>query len=225
MMAPLPMQRSNLAKLPPAARDIVQRLRASKIREVANAGIGRDDILAFWFGEPDEVTPSFIRQAAIDSLDAGETFYTHNLGLPELRIAIAGYLSRLHPPIDQDRIAVTNSGVSALMLTSQLLVGAGDRAVAVTPLWPNLVEIPKILGVEVECVALDVRAGWLDTRPVAAPSRADARHARRLHQFAQQSDRLDDRQRRPANDPRPLPPPRHLDRRRRRLRAALLRRR
>ncbi|MEO8304362.1 MAG: pyridoxal phosphate-dependent aminotransferase [Betaproteobacteria bacterium] len=143
------------------ARDIVQRLRASKIREVANAGMGRDDILPFWFGEPDEVTPSFIRQTAIDSLDAGETFYTHNLGLPELRDAIAGYVSRLHPPMGQDRVAVTNSGVSALMLTSQLLVGAGDRAVAVTPLWPNLVEIPKILGAEVECVALTFGpTGW-----------------------------------------------------------------
>ena len=64
-------------------------LRASKIREVANAGLARKDVLAFWFGEPDEVTPAFIRQAGIDALHAGETFYTHNLGIPELRDAIA----------------------------------------------------------------------------------------------------------------------------------------
>ena len=121
----------------------------------------RNDVLAFWFGEPDEVTPDFIRQAGIDSLNAGETFYTHNLGLPELRDAIARYVSRLHRPVADDRIAVTNSGMSALMLVTQLLVSAGDRVVAVTPLWPNLVEIPKILGAAVECVPLEFgRTGW-----------------------------------------------------------------
>jgi aspartate/methionine/tyrosine aminotransferase len=150
-----------LKDFPPAARDVVQRLRASKIREVANTGIGRKDVLAFWFGEPDEVTPAFIRQAAIDSLNAGETFYTQNLGMPELREAIASYVSRLHRPVIVDRVAVTNSGMSALMLTTQMLVGPGDRVVAVTPLWPNLVEIPKILGADVECVALEFgKAGW-----------------------------------------------------------------
>jgi aspartate/methionine/tyrosine aminotransferase len=51
--------------------------------------------------------------------------------------------------------------MSALMLTTQALVGPGDRVVAVTPLWPNLVEIPKILGAEVTCIELTFgRAGW-----------------------------------------------------------------
>jgi len=146
---------------PPTAREAVRNLRASKIREVANAGIGREDVLAFWFGEPDEVTPAFIRQAGVDALNAGATFYTHNLGIPELRQAIASYISRLHRPIEVDRVAVTSSGMSALMLTTQALVGPGDRVVAVTPLWPNLVEIPKILGAEVTCVELTFgRAGW-----------------------------------------------------------------
>jgi aspartate/methionine/tyrosine aminotransferase len=63
-------------------RQTIQNLEESKIREVANAGMGRADVLAFWFGESDEVTPDFIRQAAIDSLQRGETFYSHNLGCP-----------------------------------------------------------------------------------------------------------------------------------------------
>ena len=107
------------------ARDAVRTLRASKIREVANAGMGRKDVLTFWFGEPDEVTPAFICQAGIDALNAGETFYTHNLGIPELREAISAYVSRLHRPAGTDRVAVTNSGMSALMLTTQALIGAG----------------------------------------------------------------------------------------------------
>ena len=67
----------------------MQNLGASRIREVANVGMGRDDVLPFWFGEPDEVTPAFIRDAAKQALDAGDTFYTHNLGLPQLRATLA----------------------------------------------------------------------------------------------------------------------------------------
>ena len=47
------------------------------------------DVLAFWFGEPDQVTPAFIRDAATASLARGETFYSQNFGIPELRGAIA----------------------------------------------------------------------------------------------------------------------------------------
>ena len=135
-------------------RPAVQSLVASRIREVANAGMGRSDVLPFWFGEPDEVTPDFIREAAKSALDEGDTFYTHNLGLPELRDSLAHYLSELHQPVSAEHIAVTSSGVSALMLVAQLLLNPGDRVVIVTPLWPNLVEIPKILGAEVICVPL-----------------------------------------------------------------------
>jgi len=143
------------------ARNAVRDLRASSIREVANAGMARGDVLAFWFGEPDQVTPAFIRQAGIDALNAGDTYYTQNLGLPDLRSTLAAYVTRLHQPVDDAHIAVTNSGMSALMIATQALVGPGDRVVAVTPLWPNLVEIPQILGATVDCVALQFGArGW-----------------------------------------------------------------
>ena len=88
-------------------RSAILNLEASKIREVANAGMGRADVLPFWFGESDEATPEAIRAAAIASLHAGETFYAHNMGLPELREAIADYTSALHRPVAAERIAVT----------------------------------------------------------------------------------------------------------------------
>jgi aspartate/methionine/tyrosine aminotransferase len=140
-------------------RTVIESLPASKIREVANAGIGRDDVLAFWFGESDEVTPEFIRDAAARSLRDGETFYAHNLGLPELRAAIAAYVSALHRPLGPERIAVTSSGVNALMLAMQTLVGAGDEVVAVVPVWPNLTAQPEILGAHVTRVPLRPVAG------------------------------------------------------------------
>ena len=151
-------------------RQALHNLEASKIREVANAGLGRDDVLAFWFGESDEVTPDFIRQAAIDSLQRGETFYAHNLGLPELREAVASYTSRLHPAVDAGRIAITSGGVSALMLAVQAVVNAGDEVVAITPVWPNLTAQPAIMGAQVCCVPLvPVNGEWtLDLAAVRA---------------------------------------------------------
>lgn len=143
------------------ARDAVGRLNTSRIREVANAGMAREDVVAFWFGEPDQVTPQFIRQAAVEALDAGETFYTENLGIPPLRQTIARYVTRLHRNVGAGNIVVTNSGMSALMIATQALVGPGDRVVIVTPVWPNLVEIPKILGAESVTVPLDFACnGW-----------------------------------------------------------------
>ena len=134
-------------------------LPGSKIREVADAGLGRADVLAFWFGESDEPTPAPVRDAAARSLAAGETFYAHNLGLPALREAIAAYLSALHRPLGAERVAVTSSGVTALMVAMQLLVGAGDEVVAVVPVWPNLTAQPQILGARVRRVALRPRDG------------------------------------------------------------------
>jgi len=142
-----------------AARPAVRALMASQIREVANAGLGDPDVLPFWFGEPDEVTPAFICEAAARSLANWETFYSQNFGIPELREAIAAYVTRLHRPTSEGHIAVTASGMSALMLTVEALVAPGDRVVVVTPLWPNLVEIPKILSANVVCVPLAFTAG------------------------------------------------------------------
>jgi len=133
----------------PDLRPLIDRLPASKIREVANAAMGRSGVLPFWFGESDETTPQFIRDAALRSIEAGETFYSPNLGLPELRESIAGYVGSLHPLVGSDRIAGTSSGVSALMLAMQALVGAGDEVVAVVPVWPNLTAQPSILGAQV----------------------------------------------------------------------------
>ena len=139
-------------------RQAVVNLEESMIRQVANAGLGRSDVLKFWFGESDEVTPPFIRDAAAQSLQNGEVFYSHNLGLPELREAIATYVTNLRTPgaapIGMDRIAVTSGGVNALMLAVQALVDAGDEVVAVTPVWPNLTAQPAVMGARVRCVSL-----------------------------------------------------------------------
>ena len=140
-------------------RQAILDLAQSRIREVANAGLGQTDLLAFWFGESDEVTPEPIRQAAIASLQRGETFYSHNLGLPELRQAVAHYMSQRHGPVELDRLAITSGGVNALMLATQALVDAGDEVVAVTPVWPNLTAQAAIMGARLFCVPLQAHDG------------------------------------------------------------------
>ena len=143
-------------------RQAVLELEESKIREVANAGMGRADVLPFWFGESDEVTPEAVRAAGIASLQAGETFYSHNLGLPELREAVAAYASRLHGELAPQRLAITSGGVNALIVAMQALIDAGDEVLAVTPVWPNLTAQPRILGAQLRCVALqpDAEGAW-----------------------------------------------------------------
>jgi aspartate aminotransferase len=135
-------------------------LAASLIREVANAGMGRSDVVPFWFGESDQTTPSFIRDEAARSLHRGETFYSENLGRPYLREGVAAYLSWLHGrQISMQRIAAINSGVSGLLVASELLLSPSDRVVAITPLWPNVCEIPKLCGARVARVSLRVNNG------------------------------------------------------------------
>ena len=66
---------------------------------------------------------SSVRPAS--TLHAGETFYTQNLGFPQLREDDRRLRIAPARPVAADKIAVTSSGMSALMLITQALVGAG----------------------------------------------------------------------------------------------------
>lgn len=140
---------------PRPMRPEIERLGESLIRHVAEANIGRDDVIPLWFGEPDEATPDFIKRAAVRALEADHVFYTQNRGIPPLREAVSAYASDLHARgIGTDRITVTASGMSALMLCSQLIVSPGDNMVAVGPLWPNCAETVHVMGGETRIVPL-----------------------------------------------------------------------
>ncbi|MDA1098157.1 MAG: pyridoxal phosphate-dependent aminotransferase [Proteobacteria bacterium] len=138
-----------LSSGPAGARATVERLGGSLIRDVANAGMGLEDIIALWYGEPDLPTPEFICQAAAASLAQGDTFYTENFGIPGLRVALAEYMSQLYQrPVDYTRVAVTASGMSATNLMQQVLTDPGDNVVVTAPVWPNLIETIRVMGGE-----------------------------------------------------------------------------
>ncbi len=102
----------------------------SGIVAVINHARGRDGLIPLWAGEGDLPTPSFIADATAQSLKAGETFYTWQRGIPELRSALASYTERLYGrPTSPERIFVTGSGMHAIQTVVSALVGEGDEIV------------------------------------------------------------------------------------------------
>ena len=160
-------------------RKIVRELPASRIRQATLHGLDIEGLIPLWFGEGDDVTPAFIRDAAAAALHRGETFYTSNRGILELREALRRYLLRLYDrDVALDRLLVTASGMNALMLSVQCLVGAGDSAVVIGPVWPNAQHAISAMGAEVRMVDLqpDPETGWkLDLARVIAACDATTR--------------------------------------------------
>ena len=134
--------------------------------------MGDPAVLPLWYGEGDLPTPDFIGEAAAAALRAGQTFYTYKAGLPALRETIATYLSGLYDTaIEPERVAVTSSGMTALMLVAQALIDPGDNFVIVAPVWPNIAAAVTIMGGEPRLVSLDPMpgGGWrLDAERVFA---------------------------------------------------------
>ncbi len=136
-------------------RPTILNLPASRIRAVYNAGQGIEGLIPLWAGEGDEPTPAFIRDAAAAALAKGETYYTPNRGILPLREAIRAYLQRAYAvDVPMDRIVATASGMSALMITLQCLLEAGDSAAVIGPIWPNGCEAIRALGAQVHDVYL-----------------------------------------------------------------------
>jgi aspartate/methionine/tyrosine aminotransferase len=101
-------------------------------------GFGREGLIPLWAGEGDLPTPDFICEAATRSLKAGETFYTWQRGIPELRAALAAYHAAHYGTAnDPERFFVTASGMQAIVMAFALTIGEGDEVIDPTPSWPN----------------------------------------------------------------------------------------
>jgi aspartate/methionine/tyrosine aminotransferase len=147
-----------LTALRPEARDAPE----SGIVEVFNYGRGRPGLIPLWAGEGDLPTPSFIYEAAVKSLAAGETFYTYQRGLPELREALARYHARVFGrPFDAERFFVTGSGMMAIETAVRMVAGTGDEVIVPTPTWPNIIASVGVVGAIARPVAMRFgNNGW-----------------------------------------------------------------
>jgi aspartate/methionine/tyrosine aminotransferase len=118
----------DVASLADALRREARAAPESGIVEAMNYGRGRDGLTPLWAGEGDLPTPSFICEAATRSLAAGETFYTWQRGIPELRAALARYHTQLYGrEFSADEFYVVGSGMQAIQIVTACVAGAGDE--------------------------------------------------------------------------------------------------
>jgi aminotransferase len=115
----------------------VRDLPRSGIRDFFELVIGRSDVISLGVGEPDKPTPWPIRDAAIKSLERGQTSYTSNLGLESLRIAISDYVetlfrTRYNPKAE---ILVTVGVSEALDIAFRAMLNPGDEVIYHEPCY------------------------------------------------------------------------------------------
>lgn len=142
----------------------IRKLRSNGIARVAYEGLGQPDVIALWFGETDLVTPPFIRSAAKQALDEGQTFYVHGRGIMPLRVAIAAFHARMtKSSLALERITVPGAAMLAVVTALQCVVEKGDNIVVVSPIWPNIFQAAEIAGAEIKFVPL--AADWSSNQP------------------------------------------------------------
>ncbi len=143
----------------------------SGIVEVMNYGRRRGGVTPLWAGEGDTPTPAFIAEAATRALAAGETFYTWQRGIPELRESLARYHGRIFGrAFSPEEFFITGSGMQAIAIALALVAGSGDEVVIPTPAWPNAAAATGVIGARaVEVPMILANDGWsLDLERVAA---------------------------------------------------------
>ena len=132
-----------LAALRAEARDAPE----SGIVEVFNYGRGRPGLIPMWAGEGDLPTPEFIYEAAVRSLRDGETFYTAQRGIPEVRAALARYHERTYGrPFPDEQFFITGGGMQAIQIAARMVAGHGDEVLVPVPAWPNIAAAIAING-------------------------------------------------------------------------------
>lgn len=113
----------------------VQEIKPSGIRKFFDLLGDRGDVISLTVGEPDFMTPYHIREAGIESLEKGRTFYTSNNGILELRREICNYLNRRFGLVYEPKseVIVTVGGSEAIDLAVRALIEPGDEAIIPVP--------------------------------------------------------------------------------------------
>ncbi|MGH7585360.1 MAG: pyridoxal phosphate-dependent aminotransferase [Gemmatimonadales bacterium] len=101
-------------------------------------------------GEPDFDTPGPVVESGIQALERGMTRYPPNTGIPELRAAIAGHLSRLSGgrPVDADRIVVSSGSKQAIFNAAFCLWGPKEKVLIPAPAWVSYPQIVHLTRAE-----------------------------------------------------------------------------
>ena len=122
-------------------------LKKSGIRKFFDLLDGRKDVIGLTVGQPDFITPWHIREAGIESLQKGKTYYTSNSGMPELRAEVCRYLKRRFDLCyDPDEAVITVGGSEAIDLAIRAVVEPGDEVIVPTPSFVCYDPIVRLCG-------------------------------------------------------------------------------
>lgn len=133
-------------------------LKPSGIRRFFNVAAEMEGCISLGVGEPDFVTPWRIREAGIESLQDGKTWYTANVGISELLQEISKYMSRRFSLSynKADQILVTVGGSEAIDLCMRSLINEGDEVIVPMPSFVCYDPIARICGADV--VSINTKA-------------------------------------------------------------------
>tara|TARA_B110000467_G_scaffold159632_1_gene177592 strand:+ start:497 stop:1693 length:1197 start_codon:yes stop_codon:yes gene_type:complete len=117
---------------------------AQMARELKASGV---DIISLSLGEPDFDTPSELKQAGIDSINANETHYTPVPGTQRVREAISKKFKRDNGLVyNSDQIVVSTGAKQSLANVILSLVNPGDEVILPAPFWVSYIELIKVAG-------------------------------------------------------------------------------
>ncbi len=112
----------------------VEAIKPSGIRKFFDIASKTPGVVSLGVGEPDFDTPWHISDEGIASIEQGNTFYTANAGLKELRVAVGAFLKRKYGlSYSEDEVLITVGGSEAIDLACRALIGQGDEVIIPTP--------------------------------------------------------------------------------------------
>ena len=129
----------------------VRDIKPSGIRKFFDMMSEMRNVISLTIGEPDFINPWHIREAAIESLEKGKTYYTSNAGTVDLRVEIASYMKRRFN-LDynaKDEIFVTVGGSEAIDVAMRALIEPGDEVILPSPSFVCYEPIATMLGAKV----------------------------------------------------------------------------
>lgn len=141
--------------------DTLRDIKPSGIRKFFDLLADMGDVTALTVGQPDFVTPWHIREAAIQSLERGHTYYTSNSGLPELRREVSNYMSRRFGlDYSADEVLVTVGGSEAIDIAVRTLINPGDEVIVPMPSFVCYEPIARMAGAKVVTIKTKAENGF-----------------------------------------------------------------
>jgi len=136
-------------------------IKPSGIRKFFDMLSDMKDVTALTVGQPDFVTPWHIREAAIESLEEGKTYYTSNAGLGDLREELSLYLKRRFDlDYSEKEIFVTVGGSEAIDIAVRSLIDPGDEVIIPTPSFVCYEPIARMAGAKAVILETGIENGF-----------------------------------------------------------------